>query len=229
MAPQSAALAFAQTTESATRDWRLSTESFELLLKQLHPDRDEAARRYVSLYDKLVRYFEWRGSNMSGLYADETMDRIARRIEQGATITNFQGFMFGVARRVVIEALKEREKEQKLLNHLSQSEPCHPCSHREYLMARIDASLLMIPPTGRRLLIAYYSTGDDKNMKLRRELAQREGISLNALRVRVHRLRAMLETYVKTDLDDEYRLESIATHDVDERPATISTRALYAI
>jgi len=166
---------------------------------------------------------------MAGLYADETMDRIARRIEQGATITNFQGFMFGVARRVVIEALKKREKEQKLLNYLSQAKPYHPCNHREYLMARIDASLLMIPPTGRRLLIAYYAPGDDKNMKLRRELAQREGISLNALRVRVHRLRAMLETYVKTDLDDEYQTESIATYDVAERPAAISGPALYAI
>ena len=229
MAPQSAALALAQTTESATRDWGLTTESFELLLKQLHADRDEAARRYVALYDKLERYFEWRGSNMSGSYADETMNRIARRIEQGATITNFHGFMFGVARRVAIEALKEREKEQKLLSHLSHAEPNHPCVHREYLMSRLEAGLLMMPATGRRLLLAYYATGDDKNMKLRRELAQREGFSLNALRVRVHRLKVMLEIYVKTNLDDAYQTEATAAQDNAERPATVSGPTLYAI
>lgn len=229
MAPQSAALALAQTTESATGDWRLTSESFELLLKQLHSDRDEAARIYVSLYDKLVRYFEWRASNMSDSYADETMNRIARRIELGATITNFQSFMFGVARKVVMEALKEREKEQKLLDHLSHTEPDHPCTHREYLLARIEASLLMIPPTGRRLLIEYYATGDDKNRKLRRELAQREGISLNALRIRVYRLRVILETYVKADLDNAYQRESIAADDMAGLAAAVSGPVLYAI
>lgn len=218
MPSQSTALAFSQVPESETTgDWSLTTASFELLLKQLNADREEAARKYVALYFKLNRFFEWRGCTNPDWLADETMTRIARRIEQGVTITNFQGFMFGVARKVAMESLKEREKEQKILTSFSpQVEDYDDRIYVDELMARLDAGLLKLPPNGRRLLIAYHAAGDDKNMKIRRELAQREGISVNALRVRVHRLKITLEGYVKKDLDREL-------------PATFSHATLYAI
>ena len=218
MASQSVALAFSQVPEPATTgNWSLTTESFELLLKQLDADREEAARKYVALYFKLNRFFEWRGCSNPDWLADETMTRIARRIEQGITITNFQGFMFGVARKIAIESLKEREKEQKMLTSLSpQVEDHDDRIYVDELMARLDAGLLKLPPNGRRLLIAYHAAGDDKNMKIRRELAQREGISVNALRVRVHRLKMTLEAYIKTDLDREL-------------PSSFSGATLYAI
>ena len=206
MASQSTALAFSQVPEATTENWSLTTASFELLLKQLDADREEAAQKYLALYFKLNRFFEWRGCANPDWLADETMTRIARRIEQGITITNFQGFMFVVARKVAIESVKEREKEQKMLTSLSpQVEDHDDRIYADELLARLDAGLLKLPPNGRRLLIAYHAAGDDKNMKIRRELAQREGISLNALRVRVHRLKITLEAYMKTDLDRELR------------------------
>src|ERR1051325_3470352 len=191
MITQSVAVAFTSPAELATaREWTLTTNAFELLLKHFDDNRDEAARKYVSLYTKLTRYFDWRGCNMPDWHADETMIRIARRIEQGAIITNFQGFMFGVARKVAMEALKEREREQRILTYLSQAGSSDDSD--EDLLARVEAGLLKLTPTGRELLLAYYA----RNTALRRKLAADEGISLNALRIRVHRLKAMLETYV---------------------------------
>jgi len=228
MVPQRAFVASLKATESPNTDWTLTPESFELLLRQLHDDPDEAARRYISVYGKLMRYFSWRGCRMPDWYADETMTRIARRLEHGATITNFQGFMFGVAKKVAIEALREQEKEQRTLSCLSQVETNHGCAYEESLFEHLEAGLLKLPPDSRRLLISYYATGDDKHMKLRRELAQREGISLNALRVRVHRLKSLLEAYIAADLDNEAQSDSTPTHDTTVQPARLST-TLYAI
>jgi len=220
MLPQSAIVAFPQATESAaTTDWTLTPKSFELLLKELHDNPDEAARRYVLVYGKLMRYFDWRGCKMPDSDADETMTRIARRIEQGAKITNFHGFMFGVAKMVAKEALRDQEKQQKTLIFLSKAEADHGCMYPEYLFERLEAGLLKLPPDGRRLLISYYATTDDNNIKLRRELAQREGISLNALRVRVHRLRDLLRAYIEADLDDDRQLDLTPGHDTVVRPA----------
>lgn len=228
MVPQRAFIASPKAIESPTIDWTLTAGSFELLLKQLHDDPDEAARRYISVYGKLMRYLDWRGCRMPDWYADVTMTRIARRLEQGATITNFQGFMFGVAKKVAIEALREQEKEQKTLSCLAQVETDHGCAYEESLFERLEAGLLRLPPGSRRLLIAYYAAGDNKNMELRRELAQREGISVNALRVRVHRLKSLLEAYIAADLHNEAQSNSSLEPDPTVQPARPSA-TLYAI
>ena len=229
MMPQSVIVAFPEATELApAKDWMLTTEAFELLLNHLDNDRDEAARKYVSLYTKLVRYFDWLASSMPAWHADETMTRIARKIEKGAVITNFQGFMFGIARKVAIEALKEREKEQRALAYLSQAGSDQPDLEQEYLLARLEAGLLKLSPRGRELLLAYYATSDDKHMEIRRKLAAREGISVTALRVRVHRLKMMLQTYLEPDLDSELQAEPAALHGTHDAPR-LSRANLYAI
>lgn len=228
MLPQRAFVASPKAIESPTTDWTLTPESFELLLKQLHDDQDEAARRYLSVYGKLMRYFDWRGCRMPDFYADETMTRIARRLEQGAAITNFHGFMFGVAKKVAIEALRDQEKEQKILSCLSQAETNHGCVYEESLFERLEAGLLKLTPDSRRLLISYYATGDDKNMTLRRELAQRQGISVNALRVRVHRLKSLLEAYIAAGVENGAQSNSTPAHDTNAQPARPSA-TLYAV
>jgi DNA-directed RNA polymerase specialized sigma24 family protein len=202
MTTQNLAVALQQSLELApASDWTLTATAFELLLKQLDNNPDGAALKYISLYTKLTRYFDWRGCDMPDWHADETMTRVARRIEQGAIITNFQGFMFGVARRVAMEASKEREKEQAILTYLSQASSSHDSLDQEELLSRLEASLLKLNPKNRELLLAYYASSDEKNMEVRRKLAEREGISINSLRVRVHRFRLILEDYVKSECD----------------------------
>ena len=210
MAQQSAVVAFTSNVEPLTRarDWALTVETFELLLKHLNNDRDEAARKYVSLYSKLLNYFDWRGCDMPDWLADETMVRIARKISQGAVITNFQGFMFGVARNIAVEAYKQRERQQSILADLSRAASPDPDTvERDDLLTRLEAGLFKLAADDRELLLGYYSTNGDTNMKHRLDLAQREGISINALRVRVHRLRITLEKYVTGDVKD-HRLET---------------------
>jgi DNA-directed RNA polymerase specialized sigma24 family protein len=136
--------------------------------------------------------------------------------------------MFGVAKKVAIEALREQGKEGRVLTCLPQVQTSHGCAYEESLFERLEAGLLKLPPDSRGLLISYFATGDDKNMRLRRELAQREGISLNALRIRVHRLKSLLEAYIAADLETETQSDSTPAIVTVAQPARRGA-TLYAI
>ena len=63
--------------------WSLTPEAFEKLLNAFSANRDEAGVQYEIMRPKLVRFFEWRKVESAQDYADETINRVARRIESG--------------------------------------------------------------------------------------------------------------------------------------------------
>ena len=66
--------------------WSLTQTAFDRLLASLDSDRDIAADRYLRMRRNLVRLFEWRGCSTPEEYADETINRCARKIQEGEEI-----------------------------------------------------------------------------------------------------------------------------------------------
>ena len=62
------------------KDWILTPEAFARLLAALDPDRERAGLRYENIRRKLIEFFEARGSNSPADNADETINRVARRL-----------------------------------------------------------------------------------------------------------------------------------------------------
>src|SRR5215472_9175796 len=87
------------------KEWDLTEQSFRALLEFLDPDRHLAAERYQKIREKLVRFFEWKGCIPGEDYADETIDRVARRLEEGIDQRPENPYLFfhGVALNVVRE------------------------------------------------------------------------------------------------------------------------------
>src|SRR5512134_1992159 len=81
-------------------------ETFDRLLASLDADRERAGERYEDLRRTLVRFFEWRGAPFPEDHADETFDRVARRLDEGITIENLGGYCYNVARLIFLETLK---------------------------------------------------------------------------------------------------------------------------
>jgi len=70
--------------ESGSREkWFLTLETFDGLLALLGPDRDRAVEVYLEIRRNLVRLFEWRGCSTPDEYADEAINRCARKIAAG--------------------------------------------------------------------------------------------------------------------------------------------------
>mgnify|MGYP001765457057 CR=1 FL=1 len=162
---------------------RLTPEELERLLGCLDPDRDIAARIYLQLHRKLVKYFEWRDVPYAEELADETLNRLARASE---SIRNPAAFAMGVARNVLREF--QRDRRRMLPDAPSLTEP--PADGE---MERLSVALAQLAPVDRELICAYYREGKPK--EVRQELAIRIRITPNALRIRVCRIRDRLLDY----------------------------------
>src|SRR5262245_46662758 len=87
----------------------VTAESFGQLLQRLDPDRDRAGEQYETLRHILIRFFEWRGAPFPEEHADETFDRVSRKLAAHLEIANIGGYCYEVARLVCLEALKGRD------------------------------------------------------------------------------------------------------------------------
>jgi RNA polymerase sigma factor (sigma-70 family) len=175
----------------------MTHEAFEKLLARMDADRERAGERYETLRRKLMKFFEWHGIGSPEEHADETINRIARKITEGEEIHDLHGYCYGVARMLLREALRERERERAMRDRLPPPPDAgEEGSERESRVLCLDECLGRIPAESRELILEYYQSEKQAKIESRRELAGRLGIPLNALRIRAHRIRAKLEACV---------------------------------
>ena len=148
---------------------------------------------------KLVRYFEWRSCPLAEDLADETINRVARRINEGEKIFNLPGYFSTVARLVFMEWLRERERASVSLDEIPDVSADQPFEdeQREARLRCLDHCLNKLAIESQTLILKYYLDERRAKIESRRQLAEALGIPLNALRIRAHRIRAVLETCVR--------------------------------
>lgn len=181
------------------RDWTLSKSSFDDLLSALDPNRDSAALRYESLRARLVKFFEWRACAAPDELADETLDRLARKFETGAPIEDPVNYAYGIARMIVLETVKREARERQAVADMPAAEE----EEDDGRMSCLEKCLSSISLESRTLIIAYYSSEKRAKIDLRQHFADRLGISINALRIKAHRVRLKIEECVFRCLNGE--------------------------
>jgi DNA-directed RNA polymerase specialized sigma24 family protein len=175
------------------------SNSFDTLFERL-TDRGEAASAYSQLHFRLVTYFRVRFPAEAEALADETLDRLARRLKDGTQVNNVAAFALGIARLIVLEMnarqRRERDAARETLVQLElgpdEPDPVLPLLRR--CLRGFDADSV-------QLIMDYYAAdaGADRIEK-RQAQARRLGMSLNALRNRALRIRLALEKCVRARL-----------------------------
>ena len=174
--------------------WALTQEAFDRLLASLGGDRESAGEHYLETRGKLVRFFEWRGCPFPEDHADETINRVARRLVEGETILNPAGYCFGVARMLLLEINKESLRQQQAIRELSESTTTTKQSDEsEARIDRLQQCLQQLSPDDRELILQYYHGEKGVKIDCRKKLAQRFGVSSNTLRMRALRIRENLQ------------------------------------
>ena len=176
-------------------EWSLTEEGFDKLLAAFSPNRDEAAKRYEALRIKLIRFFEWRRVLLADTCVDETFNRVARRIDEGKQIDNVVGYAYRVAYLVFLETLTEPELidiDQEGI-HPPAVEPQFEDTEREQRQRCFDSCLEELPINNRKIILIYYEGEQGAKIETRKKLAEQLKISLDALRIRAHRIRKGLE------------------------------------
>ena len=179
--------------------WKLDQPSFDTLLRAFHPDRDQAGHHYEALRECLVRFFIWNQVDTPEELADETLDRLARRVSADESeVLDPAKFATGIARMLLKERQRGKERRERsearavefYKNSLHQNHESAECEER---LAMLEKCLDSIPSERRELMERYFSSEGRDQALARQQLAQEQGISMNALRNRVLRARAELE------------------------------------
>jgi hypothetical protein len=180
------------------RQSALDARAFEALIDRLEADRERAADEYVLLHRKLVRFFSHRAAvNPEGL-ADETLDRVARRMAEGESVDHPGRYAQGVARRVWQECWRARpvtslESEA----HAASAGFSDVEDSKEVLDRCLTECLEALAPESRALILRYYAGERRARIANRSALAAELGLSPNSLRIRVCRLKEALATEIR--------------------------------
>jgi DNA-directed RNA polymerase specialized sigma24 family protein len=148
---------------------------------------------------RLVWYFDRKRCISPGDLADETLNRVARRLEEEGTITGATParYCYIVAKFVFLEYLREPDRVQESLSEASRSNHPAPSPHeRDRMLDCLDRCLQAIDPRDRDLILDYYRGERRVRIERRRELAARLEVSANALSIRACRIREKLEACV---------------------------------
>ncbi len=96
---------------SLKKDWVLTPGAFERLLAVMDRDRELAGEKYETVRSKLIEYFEARSSSSPADMADEAINRVARKVEEGEAIQDLNRYFYGVARLLWKETLRSTKEE----------------------------------------------------------------------------------------------------------------------
>ena len=183
--------------------WTLTREAFRKLLDFLDSDPERAADAYETIRRKLTRLFEWRGCYNPDDLVDETINRVARKVDQGEKILTQEPYHYfcGVARFVFHEVIRRQQRERSAVEQERWSLATQAGSEvdfeAELRMKCLQQGLQSLPQEHGELILRYYQGEKSKKIANRRELAAELGIQLNALRIRAHRIRQKLESRVR--------------------------------
>jgi RNA polymerase sigma factor (sigma-70 family) len=193
--------------------WTLTQEAFDKLLRQLDPDLTSAAEKYEQLRRKLIKFFKWRGCLEFEEYADKTIDRVARKITEGAELqaTSPSALFYGVAVLMLKEHWRKTAIRQEIPANdieISSEDPeeiraqAETFQEREKRLACLRSCLGELPAESVDLIKQYYSEGDVMDKEQRKQIAERLNLSATALRSRAFRVRGQLERCVNKCLEE---------------------------
>lgn len=178
----------------------LAQEDFDRLLGWLNQDQEQAGLIYEKIRSRLITIFAARGCAVPEDLADETIDRVARRVSE--IEPNYIGdkalYFFGVANNVHHEHLKRPQPPAQ------QHEPIDSHDDRddqERLHHCLEQCLRKLSEESRQMLLRYYSQEKQAKIHLHKEMAEKLGITINTLRLRVLRMKEKLQPCIERCLE----------------------------
>ena len=176
------------------KEWEMTPSAFGKLLACLHADYETAGEEYERIRQKLTIYFEGRRCSPADEHADEVINRVARKLDEGENVRDLNRYVFGVARLLRLEILRQPQSEgesDESLGRLTVLPDVDPPV--EGRMDFLERCLNKLPPESKEMIVEYYQGERREKIDARGLLAKRYGLTTNGLKVRVCRIRAKLE------------------------------------
>jgi DNA-directed RNA polymerase specialized sigma24 family protein len=190
------------------KDWALTLRAFHRLLDWLDEGADSEGQRYLEVRRRLVAYFDRKNCPAPDELTDETLNRVARRLEEEGAIESEAPakYCYTVARYVFMEHLRVTQKgnalldgirRQPVVNNPAASEADDENELKEKRLNCLEQCMSKLELPSREIISRYYVGKERVKIENRRALAEELGITLNALSIRACRIRDKLEACVR--------------------------------
>ena len=195
----------AKVTE-AKKDWTLTQRALRRLISWLDEGAGTEGGKYLEMRQRLVAYFDRKNCATPDELADETLNRVARRLEEEGAIESETParYCYIVARFVFMEHLRAAQKGNALREDLRrQSHGLAPFEAdddkvaKEKLLNCLERCMGKLEMLNREIITRYYIGKERVKIENRRALAAELGITINALSIRACRIRDKLEQCVR--------------------------------
>lgn len=191
------------------KDWTLTPRALDRLLAWLDEGINSEGLRYLEMRRRLVSYFDRKNCATPDELADETLNRVARRLEEEGGVIESDAparYCYIVARFVFMEHLRDAQKDGALLEEVRrQPRVGGPGATEDDVESEVKEKMLdclgrctgKLEAPNREIITQYYAGKERVKIENRRAAAETLGITMNALSIRACRIRDRLEDCVK--------------------------------
>jgi DNA-directed RNA polymerase specialized sigma24 family protein len=181
------------------KKWEVTRAAFDKFLVCLDPDPEKASREYLRIRERLTWFFDHRGCRHSDELADETFNRVIRKVSEGEELRKPASYCGGVAWNVLqeywdsaiqfeIELDSVPANRQLVIDTAAEDRERGTLEHRERRHTCQWECVRLLRPDDRSMLISYV-TSDKRG---REELAREMNVTIGLLRLKVFRIRQRL-------------------------------------
>jgi DNA-directed RNA polymerase specialized sigma24 family protein len=188
------------------KDTAVTAAAFQRLLDWLDQGSNSEGQKYLEMRRRLLSYFDRKNCAAPDDLADETLNRVGRRLEEeGGNIETETParYCYITARFIFMEHLRETKRADHALGQMQRL-----ASNQQLLMDEaaaekelrhkcLDQCIGKLDRASREVITGYYVGKERAKIENRRSLAERLGITMNALSIRACRIRDKLELCVR--------------------------------
>ncbi len=185
------------------KNWAITSEAFARLLDWLDESENSDGRKYLEMRGRLVAYFDRKNCLNADELADETLNRVARRLEEEGKIESETPakYCYITARFVFMESLRGADKKSVPLDDVLKQPKSNELTAKddeekdlkEKMLVCLEHCTEKLEAASRDIIINYYYGEERIKIENRRALAEKLGISTNALTIRACRIREKLQ------------------------------------
>jgi DNA-directed RNA polymerase specialized sigma24 family protein len=182
------------------KGWVPTRDVFHQFLAWLDEGIDSGGETYLEMRRRLVVFFDRKRCLSPDDLADETLNRVARRLAEEGAITDAAParYCYIVAKFVFLEYLRRVDRRQESFDGLHHSGPLPEAdvAEPERRLECLERCLRQLTGPDRELILEYYRGEQRGLIERRRRLAAQLRVTANALSIRACRIRDKLEACV---------------------------------
>jgi DNA-directed RNA polymerase specialized sigma24 family protein len=194
-------------TKVYKKNWTPDPIAFQRLLEWLDSGVDSEGERYLEIRRRLVYFFDRKNCRNSDELADETLNRVARRLLEETFIEaeTPAKFCYITARFVFLESLRDKDKlnvdiDEVVANKLVAGSSDEGDVNQRRLNC-LEHCTNNLESSNREIIFGYYNGNERIKIDNRRKLAEKLNISTNALSIRACRIREKLHVCMNKCLE----------------------------